>query len=383
MMLYLTVIAVTVVSLVAIIIWGAGAGATGAALHRLSAYLAAAVRRNFPLGQALRVYSTELPRTDGLKRRNVLNDVADLVEGGRPFSEALGAHPEVFPAHYRALVRAGERGGNLASVLGRLSEAAEAESLMGGVSVRSAIYPLWVSAIVLAQLVMIGVVVAPKFKVMMEEIGFSRDMYPLGLRLSSYLPVIAVALLVILLAMVAVCLPFPTVRGRVGRLLAPLAPFASWLRWHMPLVSRYERRRAISRYALAAGTLVEAGVPTHEALRISATASGTTHFDRIALAAAEEVAEGSPISDAMRAADTRHELPEDFLWYIEVGESSEDLAGAFSRAAETSAVRSRSALGGLVKLVAPASILLLGFFVGALCYGVFEMFHRIMQGLGI
>lgn len=382
MTLYLTVIAVTVVSLVAIIVWGAGAGATGAALHRLSAYLAAVVRRNFPLGQALRVYSTELPRTDGLERRNVLNDVADLVEGGRPFSEALDAHPEVFPAHYRALVRAGERGGNLASVLGRLSEAAEAESLMGGVSVRSAIYPLWVSGIALAQLVMIGVVVAPRFKVMMEEIGFSRDMYPLGLRLSSYLPVIALAIFVLLLAMIAVCLPFPTMRGWVGRLLGPLAPFASWLRWHTPLVSRYERRRAISRYALAAGALLEAGVPTHEALLIAATASGTRYFDRIALAAAEKVAEGSPISKAIRAADARRELPGDFLWYIEVGESSQDLADAFSRAAETSAVRSRSALGSLVKLVFPASILLLGFFVGTLCYAVFDMFGQIMRRLG-
>jgi type II secretory pathway component PulF len=200
--------------------------------------------------------------------------------------------------------------------------------------------------------------VVPRFKRMLEEMEAEGQLLPLDLSFSSYLPVIGLAALVLLLAVVAVSLPFPTMRGRIGRLLAPLASFTSTLRWHMPLFSRYERRRAISRYALAAGTLIEAGVPTHEALRISATASGTRHFDRIALAAAEAVTEGHRISEAMRTADIRGELPDDFLWYIEVGESSEDLAGAFSRAAETSAVRSRSALGGLVKLIAPASILL-------------------------
>lgn len=371
------------VALVAIVIFGSSADSIGSALHELSAYLAAAVRRNFPLGQALRAYSSELPGFHGLKRRDVLNRVADLVDSGMTFSSALDAQPEVFPTHYRALVRAGERGGNLGNVLSRLAEAAEAESFVARRAVGFAVYPLAVSGIALLQFVLIGSVVAPRFVEMFREMGLGDDGLTRELELMLHLPVLGLALFIIVAAMVAVALPLPTVRSRIGHYFHTLASVTSWLRWHMSFLSRYERRRAVSRYALAAGALLDAGVPTREALGIAATASGNRHFDRIALVAAEEVGEGRQISEAMRAADLRSELPPDFLWYIEIGESSGKLPDAFTRAAESSSLRSRSALGSLVKLIFPASIVLLGLFVGTLAYAFFHALYGIMQGLGI
>jgi type II secretory pathway component PulF len=351
----------------------------GDTLHQLSAFLAAAVRRNFPLGQALRAFESELPGLDPLRRRDVLRDVADRVESGQTFSAAMEEHETTFPAFYRALVRAGERAGNLGGVFARVSEAAAAES-RSWQAPGYAFYPLYVAAIALSQLVLIGWLILPKFFQMFQEMGL-----PLRpeLRLATHFAFPTFCLMLVVGTAAVRMLPLPRMAGPLGRLRLALAPPAGWIRWHTPLLSRYERRLAASRYALAAGTLLEAGVPTAEAFRIAATASGSPYFDRIARGVAERVEEGERVSSAFKAADGRRELSPEFHWYVEVGEGSGDLPEAFLRASENQAMRSRSALGVLVKLIPPASILVLGFFVGTLGHGFFAALLDIMKGLGL
>ena len=155
------------------------------------------------------------------------------------------------------------------------------------------------------------------------------------------LPALGLALFIVIVAMVAVALPFETVRGPTGHLFRFMTPVASWLRWRVPLLSRYERRKAVSRFALTAEGLLTAGVPTVEALEIAAGASGNRHFDQIALAAMGSVSEGMPFSKAFRSADVRGELPADFFWYLEVGENSSRLPDALARAASPSSTSFR------------------------------------------
>ena len=379
MILNLAAFALTVVLLVLILAFCRQGDYLGGTLHQLSAFLAAAVRRNFPLGQALRTYSKELGKLDVLKRRRVLLDLADAVESGRTFSAALEEHEAVFPPFYRALVRAGERAGNLGSVLARVSESA-AEERFSLLAAAKAFYPLYAGAIALMQLVLICWMILPRFAQMLEEMGMT---VPAELELATHFAFLAFCLMLVVGTAAVRMLPWPRAGGPLGRLRLALAPPAGWIRWYTPLLSRYERRRTASRYALAAGTLLEAGVPTAEALRIAEVASGNLYFDRIARGVAERVDEGERISAAFKAADDRRELSPEFHWYVEVGESSGDLPEAFLRASENQAERSRSALGVLVKLIPPASILVLGFFVGTLAYGVFAVFLDIMKGLGL
>ena len=51
----------------------------------------------------------------------VLGDIADRIEGGESFSTAVTRYPDLFPPTFMYLVRAGEEGGFLASVLRQLS----------------------------------------------------------------------------------------------------------------------------------------------------------------------------------------------------------------------------------------------------------------------
>ena len=97
------------------------------------------------------------------------------------------------------------------------------------------------------------------------------------------------------------------------------------------------------------------------------------------LAAAVRVTGGAKLSEALRTADPRGELPSEFAWYVEVGEASGRLPEALTSASESAAERSRSALGDLVTLIAPAGILACACLVGLLGYAVFEALVTMME----
>src|SRR5207237_8273650 len=87
----------------------------GMARHRLvfARTLASMLNAGVPLDRALTV-STELAESPLLRER--LQQVLRAVKGGKSLSAGLESHPDVFPAFYVSMVRAGEAGGNTGAV---------------------------------------------------------------------------------------------------------------------------------------------------------------------------------------------------------------------------------------------------------------------------
>jgi len=183
--------------------------------------------------------------------------------------------------------------------------------------------------------------------------------------------IIAYAALAIMVGLILVSF------GGMGgaRALARRFPFLgrswSWLAWNVPIASRLVRRRAVSRWALVAGELMDAGLPTHEALLAAASSGGNLCLDDIMTIAAGGVAEGMPLSAAIRRADPKRHLPPEVAWYIETGERSGRLEEALARVSQSAAARSRSSLGHLVTLVLPLGVLLVALSVGTQTYAIF------------
>jgi type II secretory pathway component PulF len=275
----------------------------------------------------------------------------------------------VFPGYYRSLVRAGENGGNLARVLGRLAETAELDLRTAKRAAGYAFYPATLALIVLGML-WAGLSGVSR---LLRVYGSFGGQGGGGSAAGVVEPARWIFLLVLVVCGGIAMLPMVGlgIFRRVGWTVPALARAWSWIAWHVPLVGRYERRRAVSQYAIAVGRLMEAGVPTREALDMAAGASGNTHLDGMARAAAGRVGEGGKLSLALAAADRRGELPGEFLWHVEAGEASGRLPEALARAAESLSVRSRSALSHLVKFVFPAGVVLVALAVGMLAYAIF------------
>jgi len=375
-LLALAAISVVIVVLVASVVYGEVAVIAGWDLRQLSLHLASVVRQNLPLEQGLRAFASGEAASPAIARRTSLEQIAQHVEQGMMLSDAMATVPGCFPPHYRALVRAGERGGNLARVFARLAETSCADRADMS-SVQDSAYLASQLAVMAGMLTMISMVVVPQFQMMFAEmaIGNSRSEM-LSVVSSLFLPVTLV------LGTVAfVGLPIPGLGGRLRSKFPGLARLSARVRWKMPIFSRYERRRAASRYCLAAGELLDAGVPTAEALAIAAGSSGSTVFNRIAEGAAARVMEGAKLSAALAAADTKGELPRDLAWYVKLGEASGRLPRALARASESAEARSRTVLAKLVSLMLPASTIMLGSLVGMIAMVIMGALVDLMNAL--
>ena len=64
--------------------------------------------------------------------RIVITDIRDSIHRGTSFSDAVDAHPDVFPAFYRAMLDSAEYTGNLDDVLSQLASTSSATSPPSG-----------------------------------------------------------------------------------------------------------------------------------------------------------------------------------------------------------------------------------------------------------
>src|SRR5689334_8798641 len=130
--------------------------------------LATLLRAGLPLDRALEVL-IDLAPTPPVA--SLLQTIRDDVRGGKALSQALDAHRAVFSRFYVNIVRAGEAGGALGTVLTRVADTMERNKELRE-SVRSAlIYPTILVCVAVASLMVLLVWVVPQFEQTFQQAG--------------------------------------------------------------------------------------------------------------------------------------------------------------------------------------------------------------------
>ncbi len=107
------------------------------------------------------------------KLKNALMDVCEEIEGGATLSEAMSKSPKVFSRLYVNMIKAGEAGGALETILQRLADFLErAESLKRKVK-GALIYPIIVVLVAIMILTFIMLFIVPTFEKMFDEFGLT------------------------------------------------------------------------------------------------------------------------------------------------------------------------------------------------------------------
>src|SRR5918993_3709199 len=119
--------------------------------------LATLLKAGMPLVQSLDILRS---RMTNATLKSVLDDVWEKVRGGTALSDAFAAHGELFPNVYTASLMAGERSGNLDSVLRRFVAYSKTVDTVRTKTISAMIYPLIlvVLAVVLVSIIVIKVV---------------------------------------------------------------------------------------------------------------------------------------------------------------------------------------------------------------------------------
>src|SRR5882757_2583914 len=103
--------------------------------------------------------------------RDVIKDVTTRVESGDSFSEALQKHPKVFTRLYVCMVSAGEKGGLLAEILGRLATYLENAARLRKKVKSAMMYPTVVTVVAILITIFLLVKVVPVFGEIFASFG--------------------------------------------------------------------------------------------------------------------------------------------------------------------------------------------------------------------
>src|SRR5207249_5049520 len=128
--------------------------------------LATLIDSGLPLLRSLNVLAKQ-ERDKVLK--NTINKIADSVQSGSTFSDALALHPKIFNDLFVNMVKAGEVGGVLELVLNRLSEFQEKAAKIKNKVVAAMVYPMIVITLAMAIMGFLLIFIVPKFEAIFHD----------------------------------------------------------------------------------------------------------------------------------------------------------------------------------------------------------------------
>ncbi|QEG40525.1 type II secretion system F family protein [Roseimaritima ulvae] len=246
------------------------------------------------------------------KLKNSLQDVCEEIEGGATLSEAMSKSPKVFTRLYVNMIKAGEAGGALETILQRLADFLErGESLKRKVK-GAMIYPCVVIFVAIAILIFIMVFIVPTFQEMFEE--FELDLPAptvLLIAIAEYLKFYWFLLLLIPLSMFMLIKLLRKFRhGRMG--------FDQFM-IKVPIIGGLVEKNILARTTRTLGTLVSSGVPILEALNITRETSGNAMFERLFARVADAIRQGEVISKPLRENSVPGFHPMALMFWILMG----------------------------------------------------------------
>src|SRR2546422_5712382 len=128
--------------------------------------LATLIDSGLPLLRSLNVLAKQEP--DAVLK-NTINKLADAVQGGNTFSDALALHPRIFNDLYVNMVKAGEVGGVLELVLNRLAEFQGKAGKIKNKAARRRELPIIVMTMAIAIMGFLLVFIVPKFEAIFHD----------------------------------------------------------------------------------------------------------------------------------------------------------------------------------------------------------------------
>jgi general secretion pathway protein F len=311
------------------------------------------VRAGFPLDRSLAVLS-QLAESSAMSE--VVQDVLKEVKGGKSFSEALAKHPAVFPKVYINMVKAGEAGGVLEEILGRLATYLVTSDDLRSYIIGALIYPALLSAVALGSITILTLFVVPKFVSIFQDMGVALPL-PMAILqgLSSFLSGFWWLVLIVIFISGYYFKHFR--ESDEGRM--------KWDRWllRIPLVGVVLRKVEVARFSRSLGTLLHGGVPLLQAMTIVRDILGNQSIAAAIEPIRNGIKKGEGIAQPMKQSGV---FPPLAMHLIEVGEESGKLDSMLIQVGEVYDVEVRNSIKNLIAFFEPALILLMGIVIGTI-----------------
>jgi len=316
-----------------------------------------------PIVQSLDILAEQ---TENKPLKRTIREVRRDVSGGTTLADALEKHPKVFDDLYVNMVRAGEAGGVLNTILNRIALFIEKANRLKKKVKGAMIYPATIVAVAIGVVSILLIFVIPVFAELYGSMGKALPA-PTQITINisnffrSYLIHIGVS---IALIVASIKMYYKTPKGRLvidGILLKT------------PILGDLLRKVAVARFSQNMSLLLASGVPILEGLAITAKTAGNKVIEQAIMNARISISEGKTVAEPLEQSGV---FPPMVCQMVSVGENTGALDNMLKRVGDFYEEEVDNSVNNITALMEPMIMVFLGIVLGGL---VISMYLPIFQ----
>lgn len=291
----------------------------------------------------------------------IIRSVKEDIEGGTSLTDAIRKYPKVFDELFVNLIAAGEAGGILDIILGRLSSYLEKAMKLKQKVKGAMTYPAAVLVISFAVVALLLLKVIPVFQTMFEGVGSELPGPTMMLIAASQFAqsYFLIILGVIILFFIAFARFYRTKKGRwiVDSTLLKAPVFG-------PLLNKV----AVAKFSRTLSTMLSSGVPILEGLTIVSKTAGNVVVEEALLKTRQSITEGRSIAEPLSETGV---FPPMVVQMIAVGEATGALDSMLNKIADFYDDEVDAAVDAMTALLEPVMMVFLGGIVGGMIIAMY------------
>ncbi|MFH1655642.1 MAG: type II secretion system F family protein [Candidatus Omnitrophota bacterium] len=299
-------------------------------------------------------------QTQNRKLKAVMEDIIERVRTGSSFSQALGAHPSVFNEMYVNMVRVGEEGGILGTILERLSTLAIHESELKSKIKAAVTYPMIIISLTILIVVFLLIFVMPRFINIFESAGAELPLPTKILLGISYLLRNRWYIILVLLG-AGVWTFLQSIKGERGRYRF------DQIKLFLPVTGPLYLKILISRFTRLLSELSKSGIPLLYAIEVVGRTIDNKLLSQIITGTKKGVAAGQNLSDPLRLSGI---FPPMVIQMISAGEKTGRLDDMLNEVSNFYDLEVEYGIRNLTAWIEPAMIVVMGLIVGFIALSV-------------
>ena len=309
-----------------------------------------------PMARSLK---TAAEQSTSKPMKAVIEDISASVEAGKPLSEALATHPDVFNDVYLSLVAAGEASGTLDTALARLATQDEKDSSMISKIRGAMVYPGIIFLVIIVVLAFMMIEVVPEVRKLYEDMD--KTLPAITKVLVNISDFFANQWWIVLLVVTGIVYAINVYR----KTDAGKRTFALF-KLNVPIFNSLFQRLYMNRFSRTMEMLLGTGVSMLDALKISARATSNYYMEQQFMEASEKVKAGKPLSESI--SDLDYILPL-VPQMISIGEQSGKIDEMIGKAAEVYENELDEKIANISTLIEPVLMVIMAGLIGVVIAG--------------
>ena len=320
--------------------------------------IAALLKAGLPLLQALELM---LERMHNPTFKAVLTDIRDRVKSGEDLSEAFAAHGEMFPRLYPSTLKAGERSGELESVIRRFIRYMKLLLDARRRVISAMVYPAVLVCTSIAMIIIMAIYVVPKF------MGFFAE-------LDAELPLITRMVLAVsrfttdnwpvILIVLAGAFIFYRSWGRTATGQVAI----DRVKIKIPFIGPVLHRFALAEFCRSLATLLSGGIPLVPAFEIAVASVGNSYVRDKIEPNIQMVREGKPFHEALEKSEVFTDMSIDM---VKVGEATGSLDDMLTNVSDFLDEQLETRMQRILSLVEPMMLVFMGIIIAILLIAIY------------